>query len=591
MRKAERSLVVAVGLAVSLLVPATQAATPADRAATHAYLAADYAYEQALLAAVPARLAVIRSLAGQISAECPGILAHAPADEGFPAPPGRESARQRGERNRRREQLASLQFELALALSPSPLPPEREALATFIATARALRWSKPAITSRVARYLLALEERAAHEPGPPHVCADIAAWVDSGYRLLPAATRAVEAQPFVTIGNLVQAIAPTSRALAAYEGPQERRLIAQIRAARLRRPRGLAEVGEVLASVEADLGIHHGEDEPGLFPPPRPKAPPVVIGRGRTATGARFTVTFEPASGEHGCSLEISEGGAGSESFGTRGSACSFRSKAAEASVDCNSGLLTIQANTLPAARRVRLLLSDGRTIASPAIAIPARYGGPAGLYYQVVRGPAPIPVSLTELDRRGHALRTDRLPRIVECTKHPLKYLPGGIRTLVRSRIPGGAPFTIEAQRYRFLGKVHLDLKTYVETESASGGFALGEQSSGAIVLPPGRARKIFAPEEASGCKPKPYVIVFGVLKQPGDTVLARTATGLVPLHVQPMPASLHAGGALAWGAFSPPPTELLIRAHDGRTLLREPIAAATGEQVEQCEGEAEGG
>ena len=59
--------------------------------------------------------------------------------------------------------------------------------------------------------------------------------------------------------------------------------------------------------------------------------------------------------------------------------------------------------------------------------------GGPGAFYYQVVCGPFFVPVSLTERDAQGRTLGVLKLQRIVGCAKHPVKYLRGGKRTLVR--------------------------------------------------------------------------------------------------------------------------------------------------------------
>jgi hypothetical protein len=61
-----------------------------------------------------------------------------------------------------------------------------------------------------------------------------------------------------------------------------------------------------------------------------------------------------------------------------------------------------------------RLRLSDGRQITSSVAIVPAQLGGPTGFYYQVVRGPSPIPVSLAELDVNGRVLRMVKLNRFV---------------------------------------------------------------------------------------------------------------------------------------------------------------------------------
>jgi len=154
---------------------------------------------------------------------------------------------------------------------------------------------------------------------------------------------------------------------------------------------------------------------------------------------------------------------------------------APEQQVTCNSGLLTIEANLLPAARNVRLLLSDKRTITSPAIRAPARLGGPAGLYYQVVRGPSPIPVSLTELDANGSHLTVLKLPAVVECAKKLRKVFPHGIVRLVHETPPQGPAFTIRAERYRELGHIHFELKLDEASEesffSSSGGVGRIEE------------------------------------------------------------------------------------------------------------------
>ncbi len=258
--------------------------------------------------------------------------------------------------------------------------------------------------------------------------------------------------------------------------------------------------------------------------------------------------------------------------------------------MNCSEALLTIQAHLLPATRRVRLLLSNGRTITTAAIRLPRSDGGPAGIYYQVVRGPSPIPVSLTELGGAARRLRTDGLPAIRGCTKPAVKFLPGGLKTLVSSRVPGGPMFTIKAQRYRFLDRVYLQLSASASSESSSSvafGFH-GGSTAGTFRSP--HARAIFEPEQQTGCGPDPYVVVFGILHDPRDRVLVRTAGGLVALHTQALPPSLHAQGVLAWGAFSPPPTEILATGTSGSTLLRESLAEAAKSLTEQCEGEAEG-
>jgi hypothetical protein len=250
--------------------------------------------------------------------------------------------------------------------------------------------------------------------------------------------------------------------------------------------------------------------------------------------------------------------------------------------VDCNSGKLTITANTLPDARTGRLNLSDGSHIISRLVLVPRHLGGPATYYYQVVRGPSPVPVSLTEIDARGRALHVLHLTRVVECTEHPVKILPGGLRTIARDRVPGGPSFRIIGEHFRFLGKVEFHLKI----EVARGG---GGGTSGFVVGAPTH----FVPQTASGCRPHPYTVVYGILDQRSDVVLARVRGALHELRRVRIPASLHVKGVVAYAAFSEEPSELIVRAPNGRTLEHEkfgfPLGAprCTSEQGEEGEGE----
>lgn len=85
----------------------------------------------------------------------------------------------------------------------------------------------------------------------------------------------------------------------------------------------------------------------------------------------------------------------------------------------------------------------------SRPVSVPRRLGGPDAFYYQAVRGPSPVPVSLTERDAQGRTLRVLKLRRIVGCSKHPLKYFPGGKLTLVHGSAPQGPSFSIVGERY----------------------------------------------------------------------------------------------------------------------------------------------
>ncbi len=220
-------------------------------------------------------------------------------------------------------------------------------------------------------------------------------------------------------------------------------------------------------------------------------------------------------------------------------------------------------------------------------IFVPPKLGGPFAVYYQVVRGPSPIPVSLVELNKHGKPVRTVTLPHIVDCTKNPLKYLPGGLRTLVRDRVPSGPSFRIVGEHYRFLGRTYFELKLQLE-RSVFDNFASG--ASIQVSGPPHSLHKELGWASRTGCKPRPFLIIYSLLKHPSETVLVRYSGQLVPLKRVPIPAGMHAGGVLVYTAPPSLPAELVLHTASGKTIATESLQELATETQETCEGEEEG-
>jgi hypothetical protein len=584
------------------------AARAENAAATRAYLTATNSFEETELTDLPQEIAATETVVAGISAQCLGVLANAPPHEevfgfglvGSPSQPA-PSARAEGERRRQAQQLGDLKLELSLALADSRTPAGREAALALVRALTPLKWSNPKIT-----FLLHLTVEEIHEeldiPTLP-VCADMKAWVASGYKTLASASKELASRSETLLKRTFELLAlvtqlhiqPFPKVLAPYENAADRALARHTEALTAQLKRGSETDDDVLKRLEATVGL----PAPKARKVEPPKRKPVVVAHGMTAAGGSFVVRAERLSGRLSrvaCTVDITieepsrphEGI--SELLGGEGtSRCPSRSHIEpEPAVQCDRGLLVVEANLPPATRSVRLLLSDHRTITSSAIRVPARLGGPVGLYYQVVRGPSPIPVSLTELDAQDNTLAVLKLPAVVECTKHPVKYFPGGRVRLVHESLPQGPSFTIRAERYRKLGAVHFELKFEASNEELHfGGGGEGGSIGGAIAIPNGS--QTFEPQASSGCQPQPYAIIYGLLKDPGDTVLARVSGALVPLHQVVIPAHLHADGVLVYGAFSPLPTELLVRNASGKTVDRKYFGEAATSDTETCEGEAE--
>lgn len=560
-----------------LASPAGGSAESGDVAATNAYLAASYAYWRTVLGDVPATRAAVEGFAGTLRAECAGVLKDA-SREDFPES-STSFARSVGESKREDEQLSELENELGGAFRSTVEASERAALLTFADTVRPLHWSNPILDQQVSAALANLEERLARPM--PSVCADMKAWVASGYRTLPAATKALRAEQEATAEHAFVRPAPSiASLLAPYESASEKALIAKTKKLNKERAKALAGIAGVYGQLAATLGIAR-ERESTIG---HPAAGSIALGKGRLEAGGSYEVTLTPpqaAAGrrQDGCEsthpLNVSI--VSTRIGGVSG--CFSRSEVSlRPRVECNEGLLRIQALTLPAARSVSLRLSNGRQVTSPVALVPPQLGGPVGFYYQVVRGPKPIPVSLSELDAHDRSVRVWKLERRVGCTKHVLKFLNHGIRPLVHDSVSGGPPFTIVGEAFHFFGRIHFAL--HVDITDQGGG---GES-------PRGERPKLFSWALYRGCKPQQYAIVYGLLKAPRDTVLARTSGVLRPLHKVAIPAHLHAGGLLVYAAATAVPSELIVRDPDGNTILTEKLGRRGAEATETCEGETEG-
>lgn len=621
------AVVAAILLAIaSTATPASASArpTPENASANHAYLIATNAFDEAELRNLPQSNAAMEATAARISGECPGVLAGAPPAEqelDFTSLRAQTpvSPRTEGERRRQSTQREDLQLELSTALEADSQP-DREATEALISALTPLRWSRSTMTVLV--HVTLVGAKAELELPVPSVCADMNEWVASGFKTLSPASKNIASYNEAPLKDAFELIAIAGqghlKSLTEFLAP----LDASDRALARRDETLTAELNSssvirrnTLKAVEGAVGLPAPKPQQEVLP--SIKKPPVVA-HGQTAAGGKFVVRAEGRARRPdavGCSASItieepSRPQAGPiESLISAGSTsrCVSRSRVEPTpAVHCNSGLLTVEANLLPAARSVRLLLSNQRTVTSPAIRVPTRLGGPAGVYYQVVRGPSPIPVSLTELDAQGNALTVLKLPAVVECTKHPIKHAPGGTVRLVHESLPRGPSFTIRAERFRELGVSYFELKADVsERRLFSGGGEIGglfgTESESEPGPPPGvlgGAIRLgglgqggpFAPHTSAGCESQPYAIVYGVLKAPRDTVLARVSGKLVQLRKLAIPARLRAGGVLAYGAFSPLPTELLVRSPAGKIIASEDRSGAAKADTETCEGEAEG-
>ena len=565
-------------LAVALLwAPASVAATPADTSATLAYLQAGYQLDVAILDNAAASRAATDTLAERLGSECRGVLKGAPS-EGIDSPSTRATPtpRARGEYRRSEEQLQTLDAELEYAIVAAIYQPDIPAIEAFATQIAPLSWSDPQIAPLVASRVKNQKELLT--PPSAGVCADMKFWAQSGYHALSAASRAFEA-------------AQTARATAAskgsiqvllkpYEQAPEQALIKKTETLQRQLAGPLAGALSAYPRLQRTLGV------PGAPLAERKREP--VLGRGSTRAGSTFVVRPEKAtrfntSCRHSVSIELEERakdstGSPSESSGT--SLC-LSGQDRQPSGSCHGEVQSITAATPASVRSVRMLLSNGQTITSSVVRVPARDGGPRGVYVQAVRDHSLHPVSLSELDRHDKVVAVIKL-KALRCHKEAAVRGPTFV-SLVNGTTPGGVAFAIEAALVRF-GRNQTSFSLDLNTSLHGGSNTEGESAVG------NAKRKAFSWSLGTECQPHEYAILYGVLRAPGSSVLARTPAGLVPLSKVAIAADLHSEGPLVYGAFTTLPTELVVLGSDGSTIYTESLAAKGKEEAEYCAGYTEG-
>jgi len=235
-----------VGLAAPLVGcgAGTAAADGRDRAATSGYLHAEYLFQQAAAKILPtAGVLSAEGLASTVGAECPGVVAGAPAGQ----------------------QKSTLDLELVVAELRAVFAPLRPAVDRLAAETKRLRWDDR-VLNRLVHANIAYGVSVLVAPSPS-VCADMRAWVASGYRHVPAEARRLEQSL-----SLADTETPVRERMARYESPAERRLVRRTEAmTQATSGAYLPRYNATVAKVNAALGIpaNHGI-EPGHLKTPTP---------------------------------------------------------------------------------------------------------------------------------------------------------------------------------------------------------------------------------------------------------------------------------------------------------------------------------
>jgi hypothetical protein len=219
-------------LAATLMLaaaPAPALAGTGDVAATRAYIQADYTLVHTARANLKTSEAALQQLRRQITAKCPAAAAGSPQDHDS-------------------EQLSN---ELVGAMTLAAVRPDVLAVTHFARAVARLRWSNARLTGKVRSYASRLRTLATLTS--PNVCADVKAWVASGYQTLPASSVSFDDRYYqveVAVGDVPAAL------LAPSEQPDERALLAH--AQRLEGQLTEAEASAVYTwgHIMASLGLN-----------------------------------------------------------------------------------------------------------------------------------------------------------------------------------------------------------------------------------------------------------------------------------------------------------------------------------------------
>lgn len=145
-----------------------------------------------------------------------------------------------------------------------------------------------------------------------------------------------------------------------------------------------------------------------------------------------------------------------------------------------------------------------------------------------------------------------------------------GSTQTIASTRVPGGPAYAIVGSRYRFWGHDYLQIDVWFADpwRVAAAGRTSGWGEGSAT----GDSQRLEEElQVTTGCQVRPFAIVHGLLKHPGDVVFARMAghtDRMVRLDQVALPAALHTRVVLVYGAMPAAPAGFVLRTRTGHWI-----------------------
>ena len=194
---------------------------------------------------------------------------------------------------------------------------------TLLANLEALPQGDPVLSQVVRTDTIGLEEDLQVEN--TDVCADMEAWVASGYRTLSPASRAIALKRETALVGFLRDLAAqsASESMSATETPADKALVRKTSQLELQTAETVANsIDSARKRVEVALGLTaRANREKRLEPISHESKSSTEIGAGRTAAGSKYTVWLERTRGgsADACKLSVEVRGANGAKPGTLG--------------------------------------------------------------------------------------------------------------------------------------------------------------------------------------------------------------------------------------------------------------------------------
>ncbi len=173
-----------------VLAPSAALAGSSDAATTRSYIQANYTLVQSGGARIGRARSILHDVLHQVEGECPQAAAKSPQNS----------------------DSTELSEEVIGTMVTSAYRPDLPAINSYIRATQHLKWNSHALTSAVQSYVGKLKTMSAL--ATPNLCADVRAWVASGYTALAPSTIRFDQQfepSWVGLGELPALLRSTER--------------------------------------------------------------------------------------------------------------------------------------------------------------------------------------------------------------------------------------------------------------------------------------------------------------------------------------------------------------------------------------------